>query len=212
MLFHALTLGDIAANCYLLAEEPPAALVIDPGDEPEKVVARLEAAKLTPAWIVNTHGHGDHIGANAGVRARYPEVKIAVGRGDEKMLPSPARNLSFFTGGRVRSPKADRVLEDGDLFEFARWTFRVIGLPGHTRGGIGLFTEDLDGGPALFSGDAIFREGIGRSDLPGGDGDLLVRGLEEKVLTLPANTVIYPGHGPATTVAHEKANNPFLGG
>jgi glyoxylase-like metal-dependent hydrolase (beta-lactamase superfamily II) len=210
VIFETLTVGGLETNCYLLADEPPGALVIDPGGGASVIISRLESEGLEPVLIVNTHGHADHIAANAALRKRYPDAKIAVGRLDAKALTSILRNMSVFVARPVRSPRADRLLDDGDVVEFARWRFRVLHTPGHTPGGVCLFTEDLDGRPALFAGDTLFSGGVGRCDIPGGNWDSLVESIRHRIFTLPDETVVYPGHGPSTTVAEEKRSNPFV--
>ena len=205
-----MVVGTLEVNCYVLADEPPQTLLIDPGADADEILACLDMQRLEPVIIFNTHGHADHIAANAQLRERYPEAKIIIGREDGKALTSSFRNMSVFMGQRVKSPPADQLLDDGEELSFARWTFKVIHVPGHTPGSICLFTEDLDGTPALFSGDTLFSGSVGRTDIPGGDWDTLFHGIRLKLLTLPGETVVYPGHGPRTTVAEEKAHNPFL--
>ena len=211
MVFETLPVGGLESNCYLLADEPPEAMVIDAGGDAGRIIGRLEAKGLVPALLVVTHGHADHIAANAELRKRYGDMKIAIGREDARALTSPVRNMSLFIARRVKSPPADRLLDDGDVLEFARWRFRVLHTPGHTRGGICLFTEDLDGTPAVFAGDTLFADSVGRCDIPGGDWTRLVESIRGKIFSLPDETVIYPGHGPSTTVGYEKQHNPFVG-
>lgn len=211
MIFDTLVVGGLESNCYVLADERPNALVIDPGGEASRIIGHLEAKGLVAALVVNTHGHADHIAANAELRKRYPDMKIAIGRDDAKALRSPVRNMSLFIARLVKSPPADRLLDDGDVVEFGPWRFRVLSTPGHTPGGICLFSEDLDGRPVLFSGDTLFSDSVGRTDIPGGNWKNLIRGIREKILVLPDETKVYPGHGESTTVGHERRFNPFVG-
>lgn len=211
MHFEILKVGELATNCYVLADESPDALVIDAGADAASIIGHLDANGLAPTLLVSTHGHADHIGANAGLHERYGDMKIAVGRGDEGAFTSPARNMSFFVGRHITSPPADRLLDEGDVIEFGRWSFRVLHTPGHTPGGISLFVEDLAGRPALFSGDTIFAGSVGRCDIPNASWEDLFEGIREKIFTLPDETVIYPGHGSPTTVGEEKKTNPFVG-
>jgi glyoxylase-like metal-dependent hydrolase (beta-lactamase superfamily II) len=185
--------------------------VIDAGGDARRIIEHLEAKGLEAVLLVTTHGHADHIAANAELRKRYGSMRIAVGRGDAKALTSPARNMSLFVARLVKSPPADRLLDDGDVVEFGPWRFRVLSTPGHTPGGICLFTENLDGRPVLFSGDTLFADSVGRTDIPGGRWDDLIRSIRERILVLPDETEVYPGHGPSTTVGHEKKFNPFVG-
>lgn len=211
MHFDILKVGDLESNCYVLSPGAPEALLIDAGGDARRIIGHLEGKALEPVLLVNTHGHVDHIAANAELREQYADMKIAIGRADAGALASPARNMSFFVGRRVKSPPADRLLDENDVVEFGPWRFRVIDTPGHTPGGICLFTEDLNGAPALFSGDTLFAGSVGRCDIPGGDWQQLVEGIRQKLFTLPDETVVYPGHGPATTVGVEKTSNPFVG-
>ena len=210
MVFDTLVLGLLDANCYVISDEPPKALIIDAAGDAPELIAHLEGKNLAPELLVTTHGHADHFAANAELAACYDKMKIAVGRGDARALTDPTLNMSFLVGQEFISPPADRLLDEGDIVEFARWQFRVLNTPGHTGGSISLFTEDFDGAPAVFSGDVIFAGSIGRSDIEGGDFDALIDGIKRKILTLPDETVIYPGHGPATTVEQERRTNPFL--
>jgi glyoxylase-like metal-dependent hydrolase (beta-lactamase superfamily II) len=191
-------------------------LLIDPGGEADLIIARLRHLGLQPELIVNTHGHADHLGANAELKRRFPDVTIAVGSTDAHLLASPVRNLAVFFARWTKSPKPDRLLADGDLVEAARVglagtrvALRVRELPGHTRGHIVLVAEG-ETPPVVFCGDTLFAGSIGRTDLPGGSHELLLAGIARVLLTLPPRTVLYPGHGPATTVAAERARNPFL--
>jgi glyoxylase-like metal-dependent hydrolase (beta-lactamase superfamily II) len=211
VIFDTLVVGELESNCYVLADEGSGALVIDPGGDARRIIEHLEAKGLAAASVVNTHGHADHIAANAELRKRWPDVKIAIGRADAKALTSPLHNMSLFVARLVKSPKADRLLDDGDVVELGRGRFRVLSTPGHTPGGICLYTEDLDGRSVLFSGDTLFADSVGRTDIPGGNRENLIRGIREKIFVLPDETDIYPGHGPATTVGHEKKFNPFAG-
>ena len=210
MVFDTLVLGLLDANCYVISDEPPKTLVIDAAGHAPELIAHLEGKNLEPELLVTTHGHADHLAANAELATRYDEMKIAVGRDDANALTDPALNKSFLIGQEFISPPADRLLDEGDVVEFARWQFRVLHTPGHTIGSVSLFTEDFDGTPAVFSGDVIFAGSIGRTDIEGGDYDALLDGIKSKILILPDETIIYPGHGPATTVGREKISNPFL--
>jgi len=206
-----LQVGDLSTNCYVVSAAPPGALVIDAAAEPGRIIAHLEAKGLVPEMVVATHGHADHIGANAELKRRYGEMEIAVGRDDAPALTSARLNMSVFVGMSITSPPADRLLSDDDVLTVAGVTFRVIALAGHSPGGIGLFVEELDGVPALFAGDTLFAGSVGRCDIAGGDWPALARSIRERIFTLPDDTVVYPGHGPATTVGEEKTSNPFVG-
>jgi len=216
MVTETLVVTDFQTNLYIVtADRPPGSgergqcVLIDPGGEADLILARLRHLRLRPQLIVNTHGHADHIGANAELKRAFPESSIAVGHLDAPLLRSPVRNMALFFGRWVKSPQADRLLSEGDLLEAAGVRLLVRELPGHTRGHICLLAE-TETPPVVFCGDTLFAGGIGRTDLPGGSHRVLLEGIDRVLLSLPPETVLYPGHGPATTVGAERTHNPFL--
>ncbi|HEY7425058.1 MAG TPA: MBL fold metallo-hydrolase [Gemmataceae bacterium] len=185
-------------------------VVIDPGLEPEQIVDCLREEGLTIRALLNTHGHADHIAGNAALKQLAPEAPLIIGQGDARMLGDAEANLSASFGLLITSPPADRTVAEGDLVEAAGLTFRVLEIPGHSPGHV-VFVHE--GTPTqVFGGDVLFRGGIGRYDFPGGSGPLLLDGIRRKLFTLPTDTVVYPGHGPVTTIGHEMRTNPFLSG
>jgi len=185
------------------------ALVIDPGLEPELILSFLRDQELTPAVLLNTHGHGDHIGGNAALKNAFPEAPLVIGAREAPLLTDPWANLSALFGQAVTSPKADVLVREGDVVEYAGIRLEVLDVPGHSPGHIVFVYR---GEPSVvFGGDVLFRGGIGRYDFPNSDGPLLFEGIRTKLFALPADTVVYPGHGPVTTVGHEKRTNPFVG-
>jgi glyoxylase-like metal-dependent hydrolase (beta-lactamase superfamily II) len=187
-------------------------VAIDPAAPAGAFVDWLEAEGLGLEAILLTHGHSDHISGVGEVRARTGDPPIVVGASDAAMLPDPSANLSAMFGAPTRCPLADRIVEAGDKVASASLEFRVLALPGHTPGGVGylLEPEATGGAPVAFSGDAVFAGSIGRTDFPGGDGARLLASIADEILSLPDETVLYPGHGPATTVGRERRSNPFL--
>jgi hydroxyacylglutathione hydrolase len=185
------------------------AVVIDPGFEPDAVLDRLRGEGLTPAVILNTHGHVDHIAGNEALKAAFPDAPLIIGAGDAAMLTDPMRNLSGLAGLPVTSPPADRTVREGDVVEAAGLRFEVFDIPGHSPGHVVFVLRD---GPLVFGGDVLFAGSIGRTDFPGGDLDLLLSGIRAKLWPLPDATRVFPGHGPPTTVGAEKRTNPFLAG
>ena len=185
-------------------------LVIDPGLEPEKILAFLEQEELTPSAILNTHGHSDHIGGNAALKERWPDCPVVIGTADAAKLIDPSQNLSSMFGAHLVSPPADVTVEDGDTFSAAGVDLRILGIPGHSAGHV-VFLCEANDPPLAFVGDVIFSGSIGRTDFPDGDFQQLQTGIHGKLFTLPDKTLLLPGHGPTTTVGEEKYSNPFVG-
>ena len=197
-------------NTYVLSRRGGTeCLVLDPGFEPGAIIEWIEEHGLTPAAILLTHGHSDHIAGNAALRERRPALPILIGRDDATKLTDPAGNLSGAFGLALRSPPADRLLDDGESLELAGFAFTVVAIPGHSRGHVVFRTDDTS--PRLvFGGDVLFLEGIGRTDFPDGDFAALATGIRSGLYTLPDDTVVFPGHGDTTTVGHERRHNPFV--
>jgi hydroxyacylglutathione hydrolase len=184
-------------------------LVIDPGFEPDAVIAAIEEADLTPEAILLTHGHSDHIAGNAALRKVWPGLPIVIGRHDAPKLGDPQANLSAPFGFLVNSPPADRLLTDGETLDLAGLKLTVHEIPGHSLGHVVFCVMDCDP-PVVFAGDVLFREGIGRTDFPDGSFDALASGITSALYSLPDETLVLPGHGDSTTVGHERRHNPFV--
>ncbi|MBN1493383.1 MAG: MBL fold metallo-hydrolase [Candidatus Omnitrophica bacterium] len=200
MQIQTIVVGDYQVNCYILSADQKNAIVIDPGFEHGKITKLLAQEGLTPRIIINTHGHADHIGTN-----RAWGLPIWIGEGDAAFLNDPARNLSAFFDAPVTSPKAERTLQDGEVCEAYGMTFTVLTTPGHTPGGICLLFDDC-----VFTGDTLFYASVGRTDLPGSDPRAIIPAINDKLMVLDDRIAVYPGHGPATTIGFERANNYFL--
>ena len=209
MLIHSWVVGPLATNCYLVAcNETGEALMIDPGfftQEAEKILKILRR-KFKLKKILNTHGHVDHISGNS-VLKRHTEADILIHRDDALMLADPERNLSNMLGLNVISPKADRLLEDSEIVKVGALELKVIHTPGHTKGSISLFCEKEK---VVFTGDTLFAGSIGRTDLPGSSFREIVHSLNEKLMNLPEETIVYPGHGEKTSIGREKRINPYV--
>ena len=196
-----LEVGPMGANCYVVADNKTKnAFLIDPGGEPDRIKALLKKKGLTAKFIINTHGHGDHILGNG-----YFGVPIYVHRLEEDYLTDPNKNLSGMFGMFFKSPKATKLLEDGEKLSLDSLELEIIHTPGHTPGGVSI---RLDG--VIFTGDTLFAAGIGRTDLPAGDEKALFKSIREKLFVLGDDVVIYPGHGPESTIGEEKRSNPFF--
>lgn len=185
------------------------ALVIDPGLEPDLILDFLRERDLTPALILNTHGHADHIGGNEALKYAYPDVPLIIGVHEAHLLTDADANLSASFGLPITSPPADRFVEEGGIVSAAGIQLEVLEVPGHSPGHVVYIYRD---DPCLmFGGDVLFRGSIGRADFPHSNGSLLIEGIRKKVFALPEDTIVYPGHGPTTTVGEEKKYNPFVG-
>ena len=205
MSLELFVLGNFAVNSYLIHDaSTKKCIIIDPGQEPFPVIQYIENHQLQPLFVVNTHGHIDHIEGN-GELCDHFSIQVMIGEGDAPMLTDPKKNLSHFHGTPVYSPAAGGILHDGDQLDIGESKIRIMETPGHSPGSISLLFDD-----SIICGDVLFSGSIGRTDFPGASYDTLMRTLHEKLLKLPDDTVVYPGHGPKTTIADERANNPFL--
>lgn len=206
LIIRTLTVGPFMANCYIVAcPNSREAAVIDPGDDGLAILQAIGRDDLQVKYIINTHGHIDHVGANAQVK-RNTGAPILIHREDAPMLANPGK-LAVFNPAAMQKVTADRELEGGDELPLGEQTMAVIHTPGHTRGGICLKLGDV-----LFSGDTLFAGSIGRTDLGGGSYTDLMASIKEKLLPLGDQIRVFPGHGPATTLGQERLYNPFLQG
>jgi glyoxylase-like metal-dependent hydrolase (beta-lactamase superfamily II) len=185
-------------------------VVFDPGFEPDAIVDYLEKNSLAPAAVVCTHGHSDHIAGNAEMKRRWPSCSLVIGAGDAPKLTDPDLNLSAPFGFPMTSPPEDRTLREGGRFEAAGLVFDVLEAPGHSIGHIVLLCKQVQPW-RLFGGDVLFAGSIGRTDFPDGSFENLRDAIHKKLFTLPDETIVYPGHGPETTIGREKRSNPFVG-
>jgi len=204
-----ISLGPLETNCYILwtDDEPGLAWLVDIGMWSKPLVELLQGRELTPERILLTHGHGDHIGGVEYIKQTYPQAILCCPDGDKEMLTSPELNLSatFLMG--ISSPEAEEILRPGDELNFGPLTWQVLDTAGHTPGGVSFYCPSAG---VVLTGDALFSGSIGRTDIPNGDAELLLENIRKNLLTLPGETRVYPGHGPATTIAAELANNPYL--
>lgn len=205
MIVERIPAGIYAANCYLVySENDKAAIIVDPGGDVDDLVNAIDKNNLDLKFIVLTHGHGDHIGAATALKDRY-KVDVLIHEDDAEMLESGEINLSTKMAMGSVELKADRILKEGETIVFGDLEAKVIHTPGHTKGGICLLI-----GNSLITGDTLFKGSIGRSDLYGGDFEALISSIKNKLLELPDETIVYPGHGGQSTIGYEKRTNHFL--
>ncbi len=204
-----LTVGPFQENCYVIGdEETGAGALVDPGDEAARIALAVEQTELEITQILITHAHIDHVGAVAALVDEYgcPVLMHAEAEPMLGQLPTQAMMMGLRFG---KVPAVDRYIEDEEAIEVGGLQLRPLYTPGHAPGHVAFYVE---GEALLLSGDALFAGSVGRVDLPGGSMEVLMRSIEERLLTLPDETRVYPGHGPETTIGNERAHNPFLQG
>lgn len=207
MIIKALVVGPFAANCYIVGSSATRqGIIIDPGAEAATILRTVQKTGLSIAIIVITHAHIDHVGALREVQ-KSTNAQFAIHEAEKGLLLSaPIRTLTSLAISPVKSPpRPDRLLKDGDRIDVGDLHFGVLYTPGHSSGGL-----CLSGHGVVFSGDTLFNSGIGRTDFPGMSHDRLMKSIREKLMVLPDETIVYPGHGPPTTIGDERRGNPFL--
>ena len=210
MIIKALEVGHFLSNCYIVGlEKTKKGMIIDPAAEAGFILKTVEGLGLSIILIVATHTHIDHIAALAQVKeATKADYAVHEAEGTKRMTQAFNRMLSPFLGGSFRSlPKPDRLLHEGEVIELGELRFRVLHTPGHSPGGICFLGHGV-----VFCGDTLFNVSIGRTDFPGGSYGQLMNSIRSKLMTLPDETKVFPGHGPETTIGFERQWNPFLQG
>jgi len=208
MIVKTLVVGPFASNCFVVGSETTRkGMIIDPGADPKDILKTVSDLDLSIVTIVATHNHIDHVGALRSVKnATKAEYAVHEADAREAMPIVFGRMLGLMMGSSLRAPpKPDRLLEGGDVIEIGDLKFKVLHTPGHSPGGISLLSDGV-----VFSGDTLFNLGIGRTDLAGGDYAKLMESIITKLMVLPDSTIVYPGHGPETTIGTERKWNPFL--
>lgn len=209
MKWERIPLGPLQTNAYLLFNEGNDCIIFDPGSEGEKLIQHIELKKLKPLAVVLTHAHFDHIGAVEDVRTRF-QIPVYIHKNEQDWLEDPALNGSqYFMAEKIKANKADHIIEKETLLTIGAFQFQIYETPGHSPGSVSYYCERVG---AVFSGDALFKGSIGRTDLPGGNHQQLLQSIHQKLLTLPEETVVLSGHGPETTIMEEMETNPFLNG
>jgi len=205
MKLKGLEVGPFASNCYVIGSEAGEGIIIDAGAEAHSILKAIENLKLNIKLIVATHGHTDHVEAVNEVK-KATGAKFAIHRDDAQALSHSGSFLSHLWATSISSPPQPEILlQDGDTVEVNGLSFTVLHTPGHSPGGICLLGHGV-----VFTGDTLFCQGIGRFDFPGASGHQLLNSIHTKLMVLPDSTVVYPGHGPQTTIGDERRWNPFL--
>jgi glyoxylase-like metal-dependent hydrolase (beta-lactamase superfamily II) len=205
MMLIRLVVGPLEVNCFILADEKTKeAVIIDPGDDAQEILKIIKEKGLKVKYIINTHGHFDHMGANRALKDATGAA-LLIHEGDAPMMASAQIQSRAFGMDTTPSPKADRYVKHGDVIKAGEVSLKVLHTPGHSPGGISLLEQGM-----VFTGDALFAGSIGRTDLPGGDLMTLLRSIKTNLMSLPDDTKVFCGHGPASTIGEEREENPFL--
>lgn len=201
-----LVLGPVSTNCYfLINEETKETILIDPADKAERIYDKLLGEQLMPVAILLTHGHFDHIMAVEEIARKY-SIPYYIHEQEADLLENPDLNGAFMLRSNIAA-KRDQILKDSEILTLAGFSIEVIHTPGHTAGSVCYYLQKEK---VLLSGDTLFYESLGRTDLPTGSRAAILKSLQERLFELPEDTKVYPGHGMTTTIGHEKNNNPFL--
>lgn len=205
MILETLVVGSVFTNCYVIGcEQTHTGAIIDPGGNPEQILSTVERLGLNPMYIINTHGHADHIEANSEMKQAF-EAQILIHEADAPMLTVAEKNLSVFFGPAIESPPADAYMAEGDVIKVGSMTLKVLHTPGHSPGGVSLVGDGF-----VFTGDALFAGSIGRTDFPGASHTQLLESIRTKLFPMDDAVKVYSGHGPESTIGWERAHNPFF--
>jgi glyoxylase-like metal-dependent hydrolase (beta-lactamase superfamily II) len=207
MIFETVVVGQLGVNCYILGSpQSKEGIVVDPGAEPEKILAAVNRLGLRITHVINTHGHFDHIGGNRRL-LEATGATLLIHEADVPFLTRAAATASAYGLSADDSPAPQQFLTDGEEITSGTIRIKVLHTPGHTPGGCSLYVAQAG---IVFTGDTLFADSVGRTDFPGSSHEALVAGIRAKLFTLPDETVVFPGHGPRTTIGREKRHNPYL--
>ncbi|HDZ24947.1 hypothetical protein LCGC14_1063230 [marine sediment metagenome] len=205
MKYEVIVVGSLETNCYVVyCQDSLECAVVDPGAEADRIFQLIARKSLKPALILNTHGHIDHIGANKDIKEKF-SIPLYIHSADSPMLGNVKQSEMAAFLGVIDSPSPDHLLNDGDKIKIGKSFLRVIHTPGHSPGSVSFLGDGF-----LLSGDTLFLGGVGRTDLPGGSWKDMESSIKNKILTMPDEMIVLPGHGPFTTVGQEKRANPFI--
>lgn len=204
MKFETIEVGPLQVNAYLLYDEEKNAIVIDAGDDGDELLERISTLELKLKMVISTHGHFDHVGAN-GLLKEKTGAKLLIHEADRELLKHAPRAAASFGLSAEEPPEADEYISDGQIIECGSIKLEVIHTPGHSPGGVSLLCDHT-----LFTGDTLFAGSIGRTDLPGGVHEQLLKSVTDRLFPLADTVEVYPGHGPSSTIGHEKKYNPFF--
>ena len=209
MKINTFILGDFFTNCYVVrsSDEARECLVIDPGFDAEPLIKFIEENSLAVKRVLLTHGHCDHLAGVKLVREKLGAVPVAISKVDAEMMTDDKKNLCWMTGMLLKLSDPEEVFEAGEVIEHDGVALKILSTPGHTVGGVSFYGEAEE---VVFTGDALFAGGIGRTDFPGGDHKQLISSILEILFSLPDNTKVYSGHGEPTTIGQERQSNPWL--
>lgn len=206
MRMSKLVVGPVATNCYIVSDEnTKEAFIIDPGAEPDRIIEKVKEIGVSVKAILLTHGHFDHISAVNELKREF-SVDVYVGQEDADLMADMELNVSYMFG-MPYAARADKILRDGDMLEIAGFSIKVLFTPGHTKGGVCYYFEKEN---VAFSGDTLFQQSVGRTDFPTGSARVLSESIKNKLMVLPEDLQLFPGHGDSTTVGYEKKYNMFL--
>lgn len=205
MILESVVVGPLMVNCYVLGcENSKEGVVVDPGDDTDRILDVVTRHGLKVVAVINTHGHFDHTGGNQRI-VTETGAGLLIHELDAPMLARAVDTAAMFGLTAENSPPPSRFLTEGEFVAFGEYRLRVLHTPGHTLGGCSLHLEGM-----VFTGDTLFADSVGRTDFPGGSSVALGKSIREKLLILPDDTVVYPGHGPSTTIGRERKHNPYL--
>ena len=209
MRIRTLVLGAYQTNSYVLRADDASdeCVVVDTGLSAEALTAFLQTKSLTPKALILTHGHGDHIAGVPELLALWPEMLIYAHQLEAEVLLDPNLNLTTMTGMPMTLDGEIHYVVQDQIIEAAGITLKALHTPGHTQGGMSLYGEEKG---VVFSGDTLFADSVGRTDFPGGSQTVLIQSVRDQLFVLPDETRVYPGHGPSTTIGHEKQHNPYV--